>query len=229
MNKKNQGLFSSFKGSIFIILTLCLALLSAAACSTNSTAPVNSDPVEGSKAYNYFKNALPNENEFYIAFGMEGIAQNAAYRANAEVAVKGENVYVNYTAGDINFCSILKEGTLYMLNKRARTYARVPIENQMSLFSNALFDSERLNTLTYTSGEMEIGGVTYASEEYVDGASQVTYLFDESGSLTYIINNTNGNDIQMEILEFSGEVTDEMFNFPVDFTEDTSTSLEINP
>ncbi|MDR1616443.1 MAG: hypothetical protein LBR98_05465 [Syntrophomonadaceae bacterium] len=223
---KNKSLFFTLKGGIFIILALCLAL-SSTACGTSS-APTTTTPA-GSKAYNYFKENLPNKNEFYIAFNMEGIdTQNTFYQGTAEVALKGENIYTNVTIGSNNRCAIFKEGTLYFLNKRAQTYSKAPKEELENPISDTLFDSERLNALTYTSGEVEIGGVKYASEEYVDGSSQVKYCFDDSNVLKYIINNSNGNDIQMEIVEFSGQVTDEMFNFPIGFTEDITT-LEIPP
>lgn len=130
--------------------------------------------------------------------------------SNVTFAVEGDNVLWTIEAEGSKSHIITKGNTAFMLDEASKSYATGTVSNM----ETSLVDGD---SLVYSSkGEEIIHGMKMIYEEYDYDIGKLKFFFNKKDDKKlYAILNTNPVEtVMMEIIEFSENVTPDMFEIP---------------
>lgn len=211
------------KRLIFTLLIVMAMLITACGGDANkntdkqddTTIPANAVAYADSKTGKYLEENMNEEN---CRMKFSTTASNVA--TIMDVAVKGQNSYVDMSINGQSVKYISAEGNNYFVDDASKLYYVASDEfiAQTGDLTSSMFNTTDMKTATVTAGTKELNGKSYESEQIAFSGVTKDYLYDND-ALKYIVTSTAGQEIVMEIFEISSDVPDTLFQLPEGYTE----------
>lgn len=196
---------------------------SMAACGgggdAGTTEPEQKEAVEvaedvyGTKTMTYFHKYLIDG-----AYTMESKYDMDGMEVTSFSAVDGNKMYSKTTMDGMESIVILLDDAQYILEPASKLAIKMSIgADDGGLDMQEMFAEEEENyEAAVSSGDMEVNGKTYFYEEFTVEGSSVKYCFD-GDNLKYILTDTEGMEIAMEIISMEKGADADLFAVPDDY------------
>lgn len=132
----------------------------------------------------------------------------------AKVALDGEDMYIESAAEGINGKILILDGTMYLIDDASKQY--------MEMSAEAINEQEVLeageDVSFVESGKGDINGETLKYDKYTSRGEDMFFYFD-GDDLKYIVSGSEGEQMVMEIIEFTDKIPDGLLELPKDYTK----------
>ncbi|MBQ9996444.1 MAG: hypothetical protein IJP32_08745, partial [Clostridia bacterium] len=113
-------------------------------------------------------------------------------------------------------CSVIEGETMYIIDHTSKMIITMGLQEDLVTVANSVIEESDIDMSELKEGTREINGKTYDTEEWIIDDVATTMCFD-GGDLKYIITNPDGTEAFLEILSYSKDVDESLFEIPTDY------------
>lgn len=128
----------------------------------------------------------------------------------------GKMFIENYEGDEAVACSVIEGETMYIIDHSNKMIIQMGLQQDLVTVANSVIEESDIDMSELKEGTREIDGKTYDTEEWIIDDVATTMCFD-GGDLKYIITNPDGTEAFLEILSYSKDVDESLFEIPTDY------------
>ena len=129
----------------------------------------------------------------------------------------GKSYSESFVDGVSSGVNIIEGETMYTVLHDPKMVMKMPLRADMAGMTAEIIEEDEIDAASIVSGEQEVGGRTYDTEELVVDGIRTVYCF-EGDELRFILAETEGMEITMEIVSVSDSADPALFDVPADYT-----------
>lgn len=140
-----------------------------------------------------------------------------------DVYKKGDSLYEDVLSEGNHTTTIISGSAVYLLNPQGKSGLKTEVRGEeKAQIDTAMSSIDSTWETAASAGEYSTGDITienkkYVTEEFSDGAKTVKFVFNDDGSLAWLLS-INGEQVtQLRISALEGNVKDEKFAVPADY------------